>query len=252
MFDDEDAVSPLSPSTGSLGVEQIAGTPSNTEGETDNEEDVSEVSTPQQQVEAEDLSASRSATRSNYADSELETESFTKSSSYRVDAKPRMTMYELTTNYLQKPVVILANIDLFRATDFTFVLLFAYALLPNLFNPVLNKLPTMTLAVHFAHALAWRIFHSFGLGLLLRAQSNSKWLVRHFLKHYHYSAVKRKSFDGASSAEWEMDSNDDVVQSATRDAFNNWKVVYNVSLVMTYGEEQDDSFSITLPLLTYR
>jgi phosphatidylethanolamine N-methyltransferase len=32
-----------------------------------------------------------------------------------------------------------------------------------------------------------------------------------------------------------MDTTEDDVQAATKDAFDNWKVIYNTSLVMTYG-----------------
>ena len=76
--------------------------------------------------------------------------------------------------------------------------------------------PTGTVVLHFCHALAWCIIHYFGLGLLLRAQSKSKFLVRHYLKNYHYSM-------------------DDGGQSAIVEAFANWKAIYNLSMCMTYG-----------------
>jgi hypothetical protein len=82
------------------------------------------------------------------------------------------------------------------------------------------------------HALSWRIFHSYGLGLLLRAQSQSKWAVRHFLKHYHYPNEGRH----LSTSGNVDDEKEEVVQAATEEAFSNWKVIYNISLVMTYGE----------------
>lgn len=79
-------------------------------------------------------------------------------------------------------------------------------------------LPSMTrgtqIALAFVNALAWRVFHTFGLGLALKAQSEKKWIVRHFLKHYHYEA------DG----------------EPVQDAFRNWKATYNLSLCMSYGE----------------
>lgn len=85
---------------------------------------------------------------------------------------------------------------------------------------VASCLPIMshraTLALHFAHASAWCIFHSFGLGLLLQAQSRSKFLVRHFLKNYPYPA---------------NDNGDGAVQ----EAFTNWKSLCNMSLCMTYS-----------------
>lgn len=70
--------------------------------------------------------------------------------------------------------------------------------------------------LYFAHAFAWCLFHSFGLGLLLRAQSESKFLVRHFLKHYHYPR-------------------NDNGKGALYEAFSNWKSIYNMSMCMTYG-----------------
>lgn len=74
-----------------------------------------------------------------------------------------------------------------------------------------------TLSLHFAHALTWCLFHSFGLGLLLQAQSERKFLVRHFLKHYHYPR-------------------NDNGKGAVIEAFANWKSIYNMSMCMTYGE----------------
>lgn len=69
-------------------------------------------------------------------------------------------------------------------------------------------------ALLFVNALTWRIFHSFGLGFALRAQSDRRWIVRHFVKHYYYRD------EG----------------SAVDEAFAYWKATYNFSLTMTYGE----------------
>ena len=84
---------------------------------------------------------------------------------------------------------------------------------------VASCLPIMshraTLVLHFVHACSWCLFHSFGLGHLLRAQSQSKYIVRHFLKNYHYPP---------------HDTGDGAVQ----EAFTNWKGIYNLSLCMTY------------------
>lgn len=91
----------------------------------------------------------------------------------------------------------------------------------------LTLLPTLspsgTLVLHFSHALAWCIIHYFGLGLLLRAQSKHKFLVRHYLKNYHYSK-------------------DDGGQSAVVEAFANWKTIYNLSMCMTYGRTNSSLF----------
>ena len=81
--------------------------------------------------------------------------------------------------------------------------------------------PTMSqetaLAVHFMHGLAWVIFHCFGIGTVLRAQSESKFLVRHYLKYYHYIAHN-------------------ATRGATIEAFANFKAIFNMSICMTYSE----------------
>lgn len=85
------------------------------------------------------------------------------------------------------------------------------------FLTVVLPVPWLTSAgLHFAHALAWMLFHTLGLGLVLQEQSARKFLVRHFLKHYHYPAR-----DGS--------------RGAVREAFASWKAVYNLSMCMSYG-----------------
>lgn len=121
-----------------------------------------------------------------------------------------------------------------RATDFALIVLIIYGLTTLI--PALP--PKLGLTAHFLHALAWRLFHSFGLGLLLRAQSKSKWLVRHYLKHYHYPGSTHGSH---AHDDWDLErergeEKETVVKRATEEAFGNWQVGYNISLVMTYGE----------------
>lgn len=93
------------------------------------------------------------------------------------------------------------------------VLIIAYALMIS-FLPTLS--PRTMLALHFLHAVTWCMIHYVGLGLILQAQSKTKFLVRHFIKNYHYPQN-----DGGGGA---------IVE-----AFNNWKVIYNLSMCMTYG-----------------
>lgn len=104
--------------------------------------------------------------------------------------------------------------ELGRASDLKLLLVIVYALGSSLVPPLTRE---GTLTLHFVHALAWTLFHSFGLGLVLRGQSQSKFLVRHFLKNYHYP-----SGDGG--------------KGAIQEAFLNWKSVYNLSMCMSYGE----------------
>lgn len=105
--------------------------------------------------------------------------------------------------------VIFSHIDLFRTSDFLLVVCVAYAISPLV---LVRCSQTTLLTLAIIHALGWRIFHSFGLGLALRWQSEHRWIVHHFLKHYHYENA----------------------HAAVTDAFSNWKVMYNTSLIMTY------------------
>ncbi|KAF8192821.1 phosphatidylethanolamine N-methyltransferase [Mycena galopus ATCC 62051] len=126
--------------------------------------------------------------------------------------KKPVSQHDLVTKYFRRDTVILKNVDLFRANDFTLVLVLTYSVVISLL-PVVSARTALNL--HFAHALAWCLFHCFGLGLLLRAQGQSKFLVRHFLKNYHYSAS-------------------DGDRGAIVEAFANWKAIYNLSLCMSY------------------
>ena len=109
-----------------------------------------------------------------------------------------------------RAIAIEVLIEMRSASDFQLVLVVLYAI-------ALTLLPTSSLTLHFVHAITWCLFQSFGLGVLLRAQSQSKFLVRHYLKHYHYPQHDRG-------------------QGAVQEAFQNWKVIYNLSMCMTYGE----------------
>ena len=128
-------------------------------------------------------------------------------------SKSPVSQHDLFNRYFRKDAILLHNIDLLRATDFQLVLFLVFVLV-SAFIPSLSE--KASLALYSAHTLAWCLFHSFGLGLLLRAQSERKFLVRHFLKHYHYP----RGDDG---------------KGALYEAFSNWKSIYNTSMCMTYG-----------------
>lgn len=101
--------------------------------------------------------------------------------------------------------------------------------------------PSSSIVLHATHALSWCLFHSFGLGTVLRAQSEGKFLVRHYLKHYHYptSGAGRTGKYGVGrygeGKEGRHGRDDGAGEGAVREAFMNWKVVYNLSMCMTYG-----------------
>ena len=71
-------------------------------------------------------------------------------------------------------------------------------------------------ALHLTHALLWGLFHTFGRELLFQAHSWSKFVVRHFVKNYYYLP-------------------EEEMRAALVEAFDDWKKVYNCSLVMTHS-----------------
>ncbi|KAH8920071.1 hypothetical protein BT69DRAFT_1284313 [Atractiella rhizophila] len=118
------------------------------------------------------------------------------------------TKHDLDNRYFNngKELIVFKNWDPLRAHDFALALVLAYC---SLFAVFPSFSTTVQTALIFANAFFWRIFLSFGLGVMLRAQSTSKWLVRQFLKNYGGGAVE--------------------------EAFRNWKSIYNLSLCMTYA-----------------
>ncbi|KAI0369352.1 phosphatidylethanolamine N-methyltransferase [Pilatotrama ljubarskyi] len=187
-----------------------APTPAATEGETATESE--EVYTETETEQEVEVTPSRKSKRHSSLGlpSVSSREDVPRSASKRIQL---VSQHDLFHRYFRQDTVFLHNIDLLRASDFQFVLLMTYTL-ALVFVPSLSS--SGALALHFAHALLWNLFHSFGLGLLLRAQSQSKFLVRHYLKHYHYPQNDRG-------------------QGAIQEAFQNWKVIYNLSMTMTYA-----------------
>ncbi|KAJ9094313.1 hypothetical protein QFC19_007998 [Naganishia cerealis] len=234
-------------------------TPSVTEGETDSDwDDRHEATTPQSPsvtlpdaLDSMEYGGPATVTKATFGNDissgDTTVTTSMEPSSISGSEGNKLSLKALTIKYLQKPVVIFSNIDMFRSNDFLFVLLIAYAVLPNAFGKFITLRPALRLTLYYFHALLWRLFHSFGLGLLLRAQSKSRWMVRHFLKHYHYATGSSATAANASNGQrmpgrrrvslavrYGMDTTEDDVQAATKDAFDNWKVIYNTSLVMTY------------------
>ncbi|KAH9931615.1 phosphatidylethanolamine N-methyltransferase [Epithele typhae] len=119
-----------------------------------------------------------------------------------------VSQHDLFHQYFHKDTLLLRNLDPLRASDFSLIVVLGYAV-------ALTMLPTESLTVHFVHTLFWCAFHCVGLGLVLRAQSQNKFLVRHYLKHYHYPQ-------------------NDHGQAAVHEVFQNWKQVYNTSMCLMY------------------
>jgi phosphatidylethanolamine N-methyltransferase len=108
------------------------------------------------------------------------------------------------------------------------VIILFYAILLSVLPSIASSLSHGSiLGLHFFHALTWCLVHYVGLGWLLNAQSQNKFLVRHFVKNYHY----RDDSEGVAGARVE--------------AFANWKAIYNLSMCMTYGRFDFAFFSFT-------
>ena len=166
----------------------------------------------------------------------LSTDSAVADGDVPLQRRAAVSQHDLFNKYFRRDAVVLRNVDILRcvagerfatftitdifrvcldsATDAMLVLLVFYGL-AFAFLPTFSQ--RTSLIVHFAHALVWCLIHYFGLGLLLRAQSDHKFLVRHYLKNYHY--------DHAQS---------DRGQNAVIEAFANWKTLFNLSMCMTY------------------
>ncbi|TIA75575.1 hypothetical protein E3P92_00774 [Wallemia ichthyophaga] len=118
-------------------------------------------------------------------------------------------LHDLEHKYFSRDLIIFKNFDVFRSNDFSTALVVAYAVVGS-FMPNFSYGTSLTL--HISHVIAWRTFHSVGLGYLLKAQSEEKYLIKHYLKYYaHVNANEAK-----------------------RSAFDSWKRVYNLSLIMVY------------------
>ncbi|KAI0290051.1 phospholipid methyltransferase-domain-containing protein [Russula brevipes] len=153
-------------------------------------------------------------------DSEMESDSEPESQQTCVteaSGASQLSHHDLRNRYFRRDTIILFHLDVFRhssfnrAQDLMLLLAMAYPILATL-------LPTYLLTssgLHFGHALAWTLFHTLCLGLVLHAQSTRKFLVRHFLEHYHYPMP-------------------DLRRGAVREAFASWKMVYNLSMCMSY------------------
>ncbi|KAG9244687.1 phospholipid methyltransferase-domain-containing protein [Calycina marina] len=100
-------------------------------------------------------------------------------------------------------LVGLGNIDLYRTTDVSVILLQGYVLLLTLFTP-----STSLVQLLFAmNAVVWRLWFTVGLGVMLDKQSNKKTWTRHFVKY----------------------------GESTEEAWRQWKGMYHLSMAMCYA-----------------
>ncbi|KAH8678874.1 phospholipid methyltransferase-domain-containing protein [Tricladium varicosporioides] len=98
---------------------------------------------------------------------------------------------------------MMGNIDLFRITDLSILLLQGYVLLLTLWTP---STPFFQ-ALFIINAIGWRLWYTVGLGFLLHFQSNKKMWTRHFVKF----------------------------GESTDEAWRQWKGMYHLSMTMCYA-----------------
>ncbi|EGC40447.1 hypothetical protein DICPUDRAFT_16016, partial [Dictyostelium purpureum] len=111
---------------------------------------------------------------------------------------PHITREKVKT-YFGHDLVVVKNFQYFRAADLFTLLIAVYTLSLNLFN-----IPTW---FYIVQAIFWRCMLSFGLGLVLRLQSNCQW----WTNKYQFDLGKDKYI-----------------------AFENWKNIYNLCLIMAH------------------
>ncbi|KAF5376745.1 hypothetical protein D9615_007890 [Tricholomella constricta] len=190
----------------------ILSTPAATEGETATETELETETETEYEIHRPDITSRKSSKHQP----QLSIASLSSNGIASEPATPRYrrkpaSQHDLLNKYFRRDAVVLRNLDLHRANDTMLVLILTYSLVMA-FMPCFSE--AAMLRVHFVHALAWCLIHYVGLGHLLNAQSKNKYMVRHFLKNYHYL-----SNDG---------------NGAIMEAFSNWKAIYNLSMCMTY------------------
>lgn len=97
----------------------------------------------------------------------------------------------------------LGNFDLFRTTDYSTLLLVSYMIALTIVTPSTPFYQSLFVA----HAAAWRLWYTLGLGVILNEQSQNKTWTRHFLKF------------GESTGE----------------AWRQWKAMYHISQTLGYA-----------------
>ncbi|RHZ47253.1 hypothetical protein Glove_586g12 [Diversispora epigaea] len=142
--------------------------------------------------------------KNNENNEEIISSSSNSSSPTSTEFQSKLSEGSSTSNYwFRRDLIVFKNFDLLRSNDIFVVLVIIYAIAPIF---ITNASENVIKILLIAQCLAWRIFHSYGLGTILSLQSKEKFLTKHYIK-----------FGGTVS-----------------EAFSNWKSIYNLSLCMTY------------------
>lgn len=116
-----------------------------------------------------------------------------------IAARARVTKQPLAVHNLMG----IGNIDLFRITDISVLLLQACVIIITAVTP---STPIWQ-ALFVLNALVWRLWYTVGLGFILDRQSNKKMWTRHFVKF----------------------------GESTEEAWRQWKGMYHLSMTMCYA-----------------
>lgn len=93
------------------------------------------------------------------------------------DTLNQKTTLDHYSSYFRRDLIGFKNFDLFRSTDLVVAMIMFYAII----TPLLVQGKT-GVYIAIVQAFFWRAIHSLGNGAILRAQSNNKFLTRHFIK----------------------------------------------------------------------
>ncbi|PLW40083.1 hypothetical protein PCANC_16345 [Puccinia coronata f. sp. avenae] len=146
--------------------------------------------------------------------------------------------------FRRKEMILINNFDKFRSIDFVTILVIGYNFLILFINEndMDNKKKMYQdkgLLISCLNAMAWRIWFSFGLGFRLKQQSQNKMMVKYFLTNYYYPIGKyRHSPPKHEATEINNHDQNDLIDElkfeVIEECFQNWRGIYNISLIMTY------------------
>ncbi|KAH6586482.1 hypothetical protein BASA50_000437 [Batrachochytrium salamandrivorans] len=122
-----------------------------------------------------------------------------------VKVRENSANHESLQKLYTRDLVIFSQLDLFRSGDLLTLIICLYTVLSAILIGQIHNEHWRYL-YYVGQALFWRLFHTYGLGILLYLQGKNKLWTRHFIRHG----------DGL------------------REALQHWKILYNLSITMTY------------------
>ncbi|KAJ3115391.1 phosphatidylethanolamine N-methyltransferase, partial [Nowakowskiella sp. JEL0407] len=134
----------------------------------------------------------------------VETPHNEKTSGTRELYKQNYLDHEIHHLYFRRDLIVIKNFDWFRSSDFFALIIAVYSVVLALMVGPANE--PWKLGLYVGQAVFWRFIHTIVLGAVLHFQSTNKFWSRHFIKF----------------------------GESPKDAFNHWKIIYNLSQTMTF------------------